>query len=267
VTTERPIAHPIEHPLAPTPTPDTILVVPCYEEAARLRSEAFVDFAAAHARVGFHFVDDGSRDQTAALLGRLAARDPKRFTFSRLPENRGKAEAVRQGMLAALRSGPRFAGYWDADLSTPLEELPAFLELLERRPELDVVLGARVKLLGRAIERRALRHYPGRVFATFASLTLRLAVYDTQCGAKLFRASPAVAALFEEPFLSRWIFDVEILARWLTAPRDAGAPPPEQALYELPLRQWRDTGDSRVRVTDYARAALDLLRIRRRYRR
>jgi dolichyl-phosphate beta-glucosyltransferase len=242
------------------------IVVPCYEEAARLDPDAFAE--AAHATPGLHFlfVDDGSHDATLALLRALAARGPERLGVLALPANRGKAAAVRAGLLEAFARGHDYVGWWDADLATPLAEIPRFVAALEAAPDREIVFGARVQMLGRTIERSALRHYAGRVVATAASRTLGLAVYDTQCGAKLLRSTPALAALFEEPFASGWIFDVELLARLVRQRRDAGGPPAEDAVLELPLHAWRDVPGSRVRPWDFARALVELARIRRRYR-
>ena len=208
-------------------------------------------------------VDDGSRDATPERLREVAEAAPDRVHVLTLPANRGKAEAVRAGLQRALELEPAYVGYWDADLATPLPAVLEFRALLESRPEIELVQGARVVLMGRHIERRALRHYVGRVAATAIALVLGLRVYDTQCGAKLMRVTPALRGVLAEPFVAGWIFDVELLARlvgvWGSAERAS------EALFELPLERWRDVPGSKVGVASYLRAAVDLLRIRRRY--
>jgi hypothetical protein len=121
-----------------------------------------------------------------------------------------------------------------------------------------------VRLLGRDVRRKASRHYLGRLFATVVSTMLRLPVYDTQCGAKLFRATPELAGILAEPFLSRWVFDVEIIARQMRASGlDAGQV--EQQIVECPLRRWDDVAGSKVHATDFLTAFWDVVRIWRRY--
>ncbi|HEX7092024.1 MAG TPA: glycosyltransferase [Longimicrobiales bacterium] len=240
---------------------DTLIVVPCYNEADRLPVQRFREFAAA-SRIRFLFVDDGSADRTLEILRALHAENPEACGVLALPRNMGKAEAVRRGVLAAMEDArTRYVGFWDADLATPLEAIADLRAVLEERPSIDVVMGARVKLLGRQIERHAWRHYLGRVFATATSMALRLPIYDTQCGAKLFRVSDRLAELFQPPFIARWIFDVELIARMIRQRRSRGLPDAGTAIYEFPLLEWRDVPGSKLKPWDFARAALDLASI------
>jgi len=240
------------------------VVVPCYNEAPRLPVDAFASFALPGRELRFLFVDDGSTDATPEVLANLCARDPERLSWFSLPENRGKAEAVRTGVLAALDRGCDYVGYWDADLATPLSELARFCEVLDAEPHVDAVFGARIALLGRRIDRHLYRHAYGRVFATLVCRMLALDVYDTQCGAKLFRASPALAADFAAPFLGRWVFDVELLARFIARYEPLGLDVADK-VHELPLTRWRDVAGSKVHLGDALTAASDLGRIGRRY--
>jgi glycosyltransferase involved in cell wall biosynthesis len=240
-----------------------ILIVPCYNEEQRLPVDALRAFRLDGVRLEILFVNDGSTDGTQRVLESLRGEDPERYSILALEQNSGKAEAVRRGMLAAIERKPDLFGFWDADLATPLTELPGFLDIFETRPEIEMVFAARVRLLGRSISRNPARHYFGRVGATLISSTLGLAVYDTQCGAKLFRWSAPMRDLFAEPFLSRWIFDVEIMARFI---RQRGRDAAARAIYELPIQVWHDVKGSKVRSTDFARALKDLWRIRRAYR-
>ena len=237
------------------------LVVPCFNEVERLDGGAFLGYLRAHEDVGVLFVDDGSTDGTGDALELVAAQSGGAIEVLVLPENQGKAGAVRQGVLHALRSDPEIVGYLDADLSTPLEAMGELRQLLDADPEVLMVMGSRVQLLGRRIERSRARHYIGRVFATVASTVLGLPVYDTQCGAKLFRVSPLTREIFQEPFLTRWMFDVELIAR-LQTKADG-----RRVVREHPLMQWLDVAGSKVTFTDGMRAGYDLLRIGRRYRR
>jgi glycosyltransferase involved in cell wall biosynthesis len=250
---------------ARSPVGRSCVVIPCYDEAARLPLARYQEFLRDRPEVSFVFVDDGSRDGTLALLRSLEGAEPRRVSVLALEENVGKAEAVRRGLLRALEGDADYVGYWDADLATPLSAIQDFAGLLDARPDLELVIGARVVLLGRHIERRALRHYVGRVASTAISLALGLRIYDSQCGAKLFRAGAATREIFRDPFVSRWAFDVELLARLIRSRRAAGLPSAASAVWELPLAEWKDVAGSKVGVLDYLRAGLDLWRIRRRY--
>ena len=240
-----------------------VLVIPCYNEERRLPVDELSAFALPGLRVELLLVNDGSRDGTLRLLQSLAAKDPGRFSVLDLERNSGKAEAVRRGFVAAMERSPDLVGFWDADLATPLSELPGFLEVFAARPEIEMVFAARVRLLGRSISRNPRRHYVGRVGATLISSSLGLAVYDTQCGAKVFRVNDSLREIFSRPFLSRWIFDVEIIARLV---RQRGRDAAARAIYELPIRSWHDVKGSKVRSTDFLRALKDLWKIHRAYR-
>lgn len=245
----------------------TSLIVPCYNEAARLDVAQFRCFLSAFSPepVRILFVDDGSRDATLQMLEQLCAGHAQRATILRQPENQGKAETVRAGILHALEHfDPEVIGFWDADLATPLDAVPRLLEVLEQQPEIAMVFGSRIQLLGRHVERMPARHYLGRVFATVVSVVLNMPIYDSQCGAKLFRVDQHCREVFRLPFLSRWVFDVEILARYLKVyGRDSKRL--QRAIYEYPLEKWVDVAGSKVRPSDFFKAFGDIVRIKRKY--
>jgi dolichyl-phosphate beta-glucosyltransferase len=241
------------------------LVVPCYNEGQRLQVLRFRDFLAANQTKRILFVDDGSRDQTMRILEQICCGFEDRAGILRLDRNKGKAEAVRCGVNHALNTFQQdIVGYWDADLATPLDSVGRFLAVLDDHPRIEMVFGSRIKLLGRRVERQETRHYLGRIFATAVSVMLRLPIYDTQCGAKLFRVDENLRRVFADPFISRWIFDVEIIARYLKL-HNGASQRLEQVIYEYPLEVWIDIEGSKVRPKDFLRAFLDTVRIKRKY--
>ena len=242
-------------------------MVPCYNEAQRFRSDQFAEFLRAQPNATLLLVNDGSRDTTLQTLETFRAAHPERAFVLDLQLNGGKGEAVRGGMLHAMATfAAPCIGFWDADLATPLDALPAFLNVLHAEAAIDMVFGSRIRLLGRHVQRNPMRHYAGRIFATSVSLSLGLPIYDTQCGAKVFRATPLLRQVLAQTFESRWIFDVELIARFLAAWRKTGEQP-EQKIYELPLQTWVDVAGSKLRSTDFLRSFTDLVKIRREFQR
>ena len=243
-----------------TPSELLTLVIPCYNEEKRLDPAEFRRLAQAEG-VRLLFVNDGSTDGTEGVLQALCEPLGQRARFQTLAQNSGKAEAVRQGLLSALQAGAPLVGYLDADLSTPVDEILRLAAILRARPEVQVLLASRVRLLGNSVDRQPMRHYLGRIFATAASLVLDIAIYDTQCGAKLFRATKALQVALAEPFGSRWVFDVELLGR-LAAGTPSQPPLAASAFAEVPLQVWHDVAGSKLKAHHMLRAAAELAQIR-----
>lgn len=234
--------------------PRCVVVVPCYNEAKRLQPDEFLRLA--RAGVSLQLVDDGSQDDTFGVLCDLAAKEPESLHVLRLQVNSGKSEAVRRGLLAAIATGAPWVGFADADLATPVEEVVRLAAIAEQG-KADAVLGSRIAMAGTQIDRHAIRHYFGRVFATAAAHVLQSRFYDTQCGAKFFRNTPGLSAALAAPFQSRWVFDVELLGRLLSGD-ESNRGLPLEAFREVPLERWRDVPGTRIRPRDLANVGSDL---------
>lgn len=243
--------------------PAKIIVIPCYNESSRLQEKSFLAYLDRFLLTNFIFVDDGSNDTTGEKLKNLQEAGNGRIRVISFNKNKGKAEAVRQGVLAALKEDPEYVGYWDADLATPLTEIENFSTLFQKNSEIGMVCGSRVKRLGSHIHRKALRHYPGRIIATLVSSILQLPVYDSQCGAKLFERSLA-ETLFSQQFIATWLFDVELFARVI---QFYGRESAKNMIYELPLEEWRDIGKSTVTFSYLPKLPIELARIYFKYKR
>jgi len=236
---------------------EVCIVIPCFNEGKRLPVKAFESYISVN-QVFFCFVDDGSSDDTYDVLVGLKNKYEEKVLVIKNESNIGKAESVRIGMNASLKWKKfRYLGYFDADLSTPLTEISHLISYLETQEIFGFALGSRMKRLGAEIERSAARHYVGRIFATIASIVLKLPVYDTQCGAKIIKSEIA-EKIFGQPFLSRWLFDIELIAR-------ANKIFHFNIFIEIPLNEWKEVGDTKIRLIDMFKLPLDLLRIIRYY--
>ena len=236
------------------------IIIPCYNEANRFPTERYLQFLKQQPEVRLVFVDDGSSDTTEQVLSAIVAAFPKQTNLIVLEKNQGKAGAVQKGMLWAVTktTSDRFA-YLDADLSTSLEECLRLSEGIDENCRF--IFGSRILKTDNQIERKWYRFLIGRVVATAISTLLGISVYDTQCGCKILHRD-LVELAFKDAFSSRWLFDVEIFFRLIRA---YGKEEMVAFSKEVPLDQWIDTEDSRVKFTYMFRLWVDLATIYFRY--
>jgi dolichyl-phosphate beta-glucosyltransferase len=232
----------------------TVIVVPCFNEAARWNA-AYWDAITAHPEIELIFVDDGSTDATPERIAATVASCGTQAI--RLERNSGKAEAVRQGLAAALDldSRPRTVGFLDADGAFPEFEVRRLVSLgseLLDSDRYDALWSARILMAGRDISRHASRHYIGRAISTLVAPLHRYDVYDTQSGFKLFQRSSALEQCLVTPFRTRWFPDIELLQRWSIGQGR------QMRIWEEPVSGWHDVGGSKVNRSQYVQLLKDL---------
>ena len=214
------------------------LVVPCHNEAKRLDMDAFIRATERWPWISFCLVDDGSTDSTSEILAHMSNLSPS-FHAIYIPENVGKAEAVKRGVEHVCSySGADCVGFWDADLAAPLAEIPSFMRAFEEHSTLKAAIGSRWPHLGADIQRSCMRGFASSVAKAIIRRTLGVPVWDTQCGAKIFTCEVA-REIFRDPFRTRWLFDVELLAR-------LGRGSLRRDVREIPLATWFDVPGSKV---------------------
>ncbi len=241
--------------------PTLCIVVPCYNEAKNFAFDEYYTFIENHSAILICFVNDGSTDDTLAVLKKLKSSFTNLVDIISYEKNKGKAEAVREGFRYCHKNyNYQNIAYLDADLATTLEECVELSTLLVG--EINFVFGSRIMKIGSTIKRKAKRFLIGRIIATFISNILGLKVYDTQCGCKIFSKDLAVQ-LFSEKFISKWLFDVELFKRMLAI---YGKETALEKMIEIPLKKWIDKGDSKVKFSYFFKLWIDLIKINNAYK-
>jgi dolichyl-phosphate beta-glucosyltransferase len=195
-------------------------------------------------------VNDGSTDATGTVAGEVLATAQVETRLLENFPNRGKGAAVRRGLLSASRS---IGLFFDADLSTPLDEIPKVIEPIGCR-EVDIAFGSRAldrKLIGTRQSWR--REQGGRVFNLIVRLSTGLPFWDTQCGFKAFRLD-VCRTILEAARIDGFAFDVELLYRAYRA---------GLRLREVPVR-WNHSEGSKIElVRDSLRMFREVMTLRR----
>lgn len=230
------------------------IVIPAYNEEERLGStlERILRYLKPRGRAfEFVVVDDGSEDQTSEIAQQFAHKVDSQWSLRLFPNdgNRGKGYSVRRGMLEVQGT---YALLTDADLSSPIEEIPK-LEKEVVDGNCDIAFGSRdLKESDVQVRQSRLRETCGKIFNLLVRLSSGLPYADTQCGFKLYRMS-SCRELFAKQTLDGLTFDVEIL--YMARKRGL-------TLKEVPV-VWRHSEASRIRFArDAFQSACDLVRIR-----
>jgi glycosyltransferase involved in cell wall biosynthesis len=236
--------------------PSIAVIIPCYNEAKRLQKQEFFRWVNEQSDVHLYFINDGSTDDTNNILNGLQISVPNKIHVIHLNCNKGKGEAVRQGLLAAQEHSFDFVGYLDADLSTSTNE---FYKLYQAAMEqkADMVFASRIKKLGSTIDRSAFRHITGRFIATVIDNHFKLGCYDTQCGAKVFTIAIIKEAI-QQPFFTKWFFDVEIFLRIRNRNKSFKA-------LELPLLLWQNKEGSKINLSSFPMVLKELILLSNNY--
>ncbi len=232
--------------------PPISVVVPAYNEAHRIgdslrQTIAYLETNSPESEV--IVVNDGSTDATSTIA-REALTNAK--IDNRLLENfpnQGKGHAVRKGLLAAQKP---IALFFDADLSTPLTEIPKVIEPIANG-DVDLAFGSRAldrSLIG--THQSWMRDRGGRIFNLLVRLSSGLPFWDTQCGFKAFRMD-VCRPIIESAHVIGFAFDVELL---LLAQRA------RLRLREIPVR-WNHAEGSKVHfLHDSLRMLREILALR-----
>ncbi len=224
----------------------TGIIIPCYNEAQRLNQDAFIRFIKTNEQYHLCFVNDGSSDHTIDVLHTMKQQVPNRISIVDVKKNGGKAAAVRAGVRFLYRKDDvAYIGFMDADLSTDFRDFKDLVKTLKHEKK-SVVFGSRNLGKEGNIKRDFFRNVFSNCVKQFILMLLGLPIRDTQCGAKVFTRN-IVPVAYGRPFVSRWLFDVEIFLR---LKKYLGKRTVMQQIQEQPLMRWVHVDDSKLGLKD-----------------
>lgn len=238
------------------------IIVPCYNEEVRFPYQQFLSFASENKDVLLCFVNDGSKDNTLAVLRGIELESIDNICVLNMEKNGGKSEAVRQGMLHIHNTyGVELLGFLDADLATLPEEWLQMAKYKEKHQKFGAIVGSRIQRLGANIKREDNRSFFSSIIKLAIKMLLKSSFQDTQCGAKIFNRN-LIPHLFNQKFNTPWLFDVEIFLR---LQKKFGASTLQKGVIEYPLMHWTEVGDSRLKLKDTIKIPLQLLQLYKQY--
>jgi len=154
-----------------------------------------------------------------------------------------------------------YIGFLDADLSTDFRDFDDLVKTLQNS-NYKIVSGSRMARMGADITKESARALISKTINLMIRTILRMPFNDTQCGAKVMDKE-IVTLAFRKPFLTRWLFDVEIFKRISNYYGRAKA---LDVICEQPLKRWIHADGSKLSFRDSAKIGIQLLRIALHYK-
>ncbi|OCB78465.1 glycosyltransferase [Flavobacterium crassostreae] len=238
------------------------VVIPCYNEELRLLGEDFKAFISSN--LGYHlcFVNDGSTDQTLAVLEELRKGNEDHISIYDCPQNGGKAEAVRLGMLHLAKQDQfDYIGFLDADLSTDFSDFHDLVKTISNS-NFKIVSGSRMARMGADITKESARAIISKIINLIIRKTIGMEFNDTQCGAKIM-SKEVIENTFQTKFLTKWLFDVEIFMRMKKIYGDQET---KKIVCEVPLKRWIHADGSKLSFKDSLKIVFQIGQIAIHYR-
>jgi len=231
------------------------IIVPCYNEADRLKFDEFKTFLNENPNYLICFVNDGSKDETLNQLINFKM-SHNNVIIHNLPQNCGKAEAVRQGVSKILEiDSIQNVGFLDADLATGFDDYKRLVSTM-KFGNLEMVFGSRKMKGGEEIERSLFRKLASLLVGMMIKVIVGMPIQDTQCGAKVFTQRLA-RQIFKNPFQSRWLFDVEIFIRVKNIFKNKAM----KKIKEIALNNWEEVDGSKITLKDSLKFPVQLFEI------
>ncbi|WP_445722726.1 glycosyltransferase [Flavobacterium sp.] len=238
------------------------IVIPCYNEEKRLLGEEFKTFV--RKNLGYHicFVNDGSKDKTLEVLHELRKGHEDYISIYNCEKNGGKAEAVRLGMLhLAAQNEYDYIGFLDADLSTDFDDFQDLTTTIFTT-DFQIVSGSRMSRMGANITKESARAIISKTINFIIRKTLGMEINDTQCGAKIM-TKEIIESTFQDKFLTKWLFDVEIFMRMKKV---YGSKKAQELICEQPLKRWIHADGSKLSMKDSVKIVGQIFQIAIHYR-
>lgn len=238
------------------------VVIPCYNEEERLRTDEFTSFV--NSNLGYHlcFVNDGSTDNTLQVLQELSKGREDHISVYNCEKNGGKAEAVRQGVLHLSKDKQLdYIGFLDADLSTNFQDFDDLVQTISNS-DFKIVSGSRIARMGADIHKEGARAIISKTINKIIQTILGMPFRDTQCGAKIM-TKDVIEKVFDKKFYTKWLFDVEIFMRMKKV---YGPEKAKSYLCEQPLKRWVHEDGSKLSMKDSFKILGQLFQLAVQYR-